>query len=117
MVTADKIDEMKEEMVDFGKRNFGIKNGADFSFIASSLLKAKAFKESCTIASMLGMLAPLMVKRQPDGKPSEKDIAALLEDSPVRDIIADVFYLGYRLGREDAEVASLEKLNAPEGRM
>lgn len=107
-ITATQIDELHEEMQKFGKDNFGQKNGEDFLQIARSFIQSKTGSGQLKAAVALGMLG-MLIAQPKEGEPKDDRIERIMgEDNPFKEFLADVFYLGYRLGKIAAEVDKLE---------
>jgi hypothetical protein len=115
-IKSSSIQETYEAMSAFGKANFGVRNGEDFSSIARAFLQTEAAKSLCQTAALMGMLGTLLIPKNPAATPEQQkaQMDKIMSESPVRDVIADVFYLGYKIGRRDVEVDRLEAIGKTE---
>lgn len=109
-VTPNQIDSIFTMMQEYEKANFGLKNGSEFPAVAQALLASEKFKHQLQVAAMLGMLSVLTMPKEEGAMKTKEAQDKMLSDSPLRGILADVFYAGFQLGRASAEVGQLEAL-------
>jgi hypothetical protein len=103
-ITNAEFDELYKEISRFEKDIPGVKYGYDFSEFALAFIGADCFEHWVYRTSELGVMFPLwlgkMTKDHPEAKNDPEQIKDfLLKESPVRDILLKVAYLGYRLGK------------------
>lgn len=115
MVTKETVDQAFREMEQYQKVHFGTKNGPDFPVIAEALATSAAFRDICVTQAMLGLLnAAELGRRKKEivegGDKAAQDLMQEMEHSPLRDGLATMFYVGYKLGQKEAEVRILENL-------
>jgi len=103
---AAQIDSIFSAIEEYEKKNLGIKYGDEFPEIARALIDSTKFKDIVKGVSIIGLLTALTIT-----KGEAKDF---IEDSPMRVPLAGLFYAGYKLGLETAEIKSLEKLHNKE---
>lgn len=108
-VTPDQIDNIFSSMQEYQKANFGLKNGKDFPLIAKALLESEKLRGTLEVASLMGMLSVLIMPKEKSSM-SKEEAQKLLSESPLRDVLADVFFAGYKLGHASLEVGQLEAL-------
>ena len=117
VVTPETIEEIQHQLDEFSKNNFGKKFGDDFPDVAQALLKTQAFKSHLAASVALSILdlatkAPevaMMNRLSPELGKRAADV--LLENSPIKGVLADLFYLGFKVGVAFAEVRSLEDMS------
>lgn len=111
-LTADAVQEAQDAMTQYAKENPGISNGEDFPEFAKLLNQHKVFLSLNSAATAMGMLTMMMLP-----KPAPEDLLnpkarleTLMAESPMRPMILDILYLGYKLGKRDAEIESLNNM-------
>lgn len=107
-ISSEVFDDIARQVSDFEKLNLGIKYGLDFSEFAKVLTESKFFLERVEVVTLMGMMATLLL---PKGKHDREAMEKVLQDSPIKSVVAELLYLGYKLGRKDAEIEQLEDMH------
>jgi CO dehydrogenase/acetyl-CoA synthase gamma subunit (corrinoid Fe-S protein) len=108
-ISSVQIDEILQNMDEFRKKNFGIKNGKDFIEIANALSESEKFKLVVQGVGLVSLLSSILIPIDIANK-SEKEKLEFIQDLPIKDSLADIFYAGYKLGLAIAEVNKLNEL-------
>jgi hypothetical protein len=58
----------------------------------------------------MGVLGTMLMPKKEEMENDKQAIDKFFQDSPMKQSIADVLYIGYRLGKAAAEVEQLQKL-------
>lgn len=111
MITPEQLEHTFKEVREYEKINFGIRFGEDFPTIAGLLSKSKSFRDMHIAAAALGLMHALVVSSEKKSNPTADPTEILEKGSPFKEIMAEMFYAGYKLGRQVAEVDALENLN------
>lgn len=114
-VTKEMFSSIKSEVAKYQEAHFGIKNGSDFPAFAETIADTKEFADLVSNASMLGLLVMLTLSGDKDKPESEAMSKQSMGDilkgkGPMAGQIADVLYIGYRLGVAASETKNLEQL-------
>ena len=101
-------------MREFETNHFGLKYGADFPQVAELLRQNKNFMSTGMMVSMLSALEMGSIGRELKDKP-ESERGKFTEDllakpNTTHSTLAEIFYLGYQLGKQNAEVGALNTL-------
>jgi len=111
-MSATAIDEVILAVSEYSRTHFGVKNGSDFHEVARALMESQQFKNIRVSAAAMGFLFSII--RPPSKEKFKSDpsgaLDELMRDSPVSELMADVFYMGYCAGKRATEVGELEKL-------
>jgi hypothetical protein len=106
-LTVELIGERIKFCQEYEKENLGLKNGPDFPEVARLLMACKEFEGVAMMTSVMGMM-PMLGKR-PENPDEKEDFMRALKSS-TKEPLAMMFYIGYRLGKAEAETADLERL-------
>jgi hypothetical protein len=117
MITAEDVKLLSEQLGKYEETSFGVKYGEDFPVIARIVGESGIVDNATVVLMLSGMLLPLSLpdelrKRASAGDPqASKEIADRFKNDPLtKSEVLRLVYLGYRLGRKDAETEQLEKL-------
>ena len=110
-ITAQAVNEIFRDIKDYGEKNIGRRCGEDYPDIARALLECESFKSIQGAGVAMVMLMAMMSSGS--GGDGKEKADRILEMAPLKDPLAEVFYAGYRLGKKEAEVDSLN--NSMEG--
>lgn len=115
VLTLDKVESTWKKLADYERDNFGLKFGPDFATIAAVLRQSKQFMSLGGLTTMLAAMEMSSLSQQMKSATSEDERKIVAEDllnkpSSIHNTLAEIFYLGYELGKQNAEVASLEQL-------
>lgn len=108
---TETIENIFKDMKEYGKGNFGVRCGEDFPTIAKALVETEAFKSLSSAGIAMVMLTAIMGDKKASG---EKRTDEILEMAPLKNPLAEAFYAGYKLGKAQTEVQSLN--NSMEGK-
>lgn len=110
MFSQETLEKVWSEVTDYEKVNFGLKYGPDYPQIASILAKSKTFMINGGLVLLAATLEASSraekVKKDPQSAASE----VFEKAGPTHEALAQMFYVGYKLGREEAERAYLSKM-------
>lgn len=109
-ITATQIDQIFESMKNYEQANFGLKNGPEFPAVAQALLASEKFRTTIQMAAMMGILGAISLPKDKDELKGEGAMERMFADSPMRTVLADVFFAGFKIGLQSAEVSQLEAL-------
>lgn len=112
MFTSELLEQSWSEMSQYERDHFGLKFGDDFGLIAQALRANERFMHIGGIALMLSALELSGLKSEME-KAADKDSCAkriIEQPNNLHNIMAEVFYLGYRIGKKEGETLNLEKL-------
>lgn len=119
MFTAETLEMTWKRMKDYEREHFGLRFGDDFGAIAAILRQNEGFMSLGGIMTMLAALEMGGISREMQTA-SESAKAGLVNDlmkkpSGVHNTLAELFYLGYQLGRQTREVDVLETFATSRG--
>ena len=114
-LTVERLDEVIREVGNFEQTHLGVKYGADFPAIAAILMASEQFTG---MAMALGMMALLgnfdiqQIRRKYSALEHPQAIEEVKEvvKRPQLNALAEMFYIGYRLGKQETEIAALNNL-------
>lgn len=111
-VTQQMIDDAWRAVHTYEKENFGIKFGPEFAQFVTLLRANKEFMSAGLITFMIATLemSSLAEERKRAASPEAwgKDFAE--RPNGAHTALAEAFYVGYQVGKREAEVAKLETL-------
>jgi hypothetical protein len=96
--TKDDVERIGQEIAEFEKLLPGVKYGEDFSVLALTLLGTKQFDSLTLTATMMGLLGVITLKHK-EGEKDDEFMNEVKKNSPLREILLQAVYLGYRLGK------------------
>lgn len=107
MFTTENFDSVWKEISEYERDHFGTRFGADYQAVAQAIGASKHFMERGNITAVLAAfgLKP----------PAEGDTEWMQQPRHIHQCLAEIFYLGYRLGKTDAEVELLQKIESKQG--
>jgi hypothetical protein len=119
-LTNELLEQTWKHLREFEQEHFGLKYGEDFPAIAELLRNNKQFMNLGMITKMLGSFELSGLQREFEGK-NESEKQSLVTDlmnrpGHVHGTFAELFYLGYVIGKAEGETTQLEKLGAMEHR-
>ena len=116
MITKECIESTWKEIHEYEQTHFGLKFGDDFPLISSILVQSKDFLSLGAITNLLAALdmSSMAQRMKQSTTDSERvNVTNDLMDKPghIHNTLAEMFYLGYRLGKQTKENEILENLN------
>jgi len=103
-ITNETVDNLYETISKYEKDNPGVKYGEDFPIFAATVLGSTTFKYYVTKSTMTGVIIPAIIdsviQKNPEMKTNPDQFSEMmLKESPYRNILLKVLYLGYRIGK------------------
>lgn len=114
MPTTEQIDRLIEEVRGYEKLNYGLKFGEDFPLVARALKESHHFEAYTTLLAMMnavtGMKVKALANKYAPGDPKgDEEVLNMMKDANIGTLM-EVFYIGYKLGKQEQEVTALENL-------
>ena len=113
MVTAEQLDQIIKEMMEFEKANIGLKCGPEFADIAKHLVQSKSFRQAVVAITVLTALTGssiLPVEKLLGMDNLEEREKEIMMSSPLKEPLASMFFIGYKAGILDSQGKKLEEL-------
>ena len=114
-ITDAMLESVWLKVAEYEKEHFGQKCGEDYALIAEVLRRSQKFMGMGLMLSMVASMEVSGMAQEARGKSeSEKDLLVKnVIDRPtmVHTLLAEFFYVGYKLGKQVAEVSNLERMD------
>lgn len=117
MFTEETLEEVWKQVRNYSNDHMGIKYGDDFPVVATILSKNKYF---ITMGGLMQVLSLMhLAGREKEAQTNPEGLAdeVLTKPSFLHEHFAQMFYLGYKLGKADAEKEILERMTKDVDRM
>jgi hypothetical protein len=114
MFTTEELEATWKQLSEYERNHFGLKFGADFPAVAEILRQSKQFLTLGNIVTMLAAMDMSALHQDMRGadETARRAKASEFMERPntMHSQLAEIFYLGYELGRKTGEITALEKI-------
>lgn len=111
--TTESLETTWKQIREFEREHFGLKFGEDFPLIAKVLQSSEHFMSLGAVTSLMAGMEMHSVAKEIQAFPGEGENKAkdwMTKASHVHGTLAEMFYLGYEMGRRSGEIQQLEDL-------
>lgn len=112
------LEKIGKEIHDYERMHFGVRFGSDFPQIAEALIATEHFAMTEFLIVTIGLISATDTLKQLEQRADKTNPVSAIRDSmrgtPVENLLLEIFYWGYRAGRNGSEVAELERMHRSE---